>query len=162
MHLKFPELRGGPVQGLNDAGVENFQGAIDVYVSRECGQNTGDAPRADVQTVRLEFDRITMRASDIPGFDQLRSTLDSCLQRWGGKEKEFFEQAVELAGKDEITVLKISDFGTTGLTGDDVDEKGRWFALVRSQGVSNKGDTAGGSSGISSPRPATTSRPALM
>jgi hypothetical protein len=84
------------------------------------------------------------------------------LQRWGGKEKEFFEQAVELAGKDEITVLKISDFGTTGLTGDDVDEKGRWFALVRSQGVSNKGDTAGGSSGTSSPRPATTSRPALM
>ncbi len=160
MQLKFPELRGGPVQGLNDAGVESFQGAIDVYVSRECGQNTGDAPRADVQTVRLEFDRITLRASDIPGFAQLRSTLDACLQRWGGKEKEkeFFEQAVELAGKNEISALKVSDFGTTGLTGDDVDEKGRWFALVKSQGVSNKGDTAGGSFGIGKSSPFAASR----
>ena len=49
MTLKFPELAGGPVQGLNDAGVENFQGAIDVYLSRECGQNTGDAPGAGVR-----------------------------------------------------------------------------------------------------------------
>jgi hypothetical protein len=40
MNLKFPELRGGLVQGLNDAGVENFQGAINAYVSTECGQNT--------------------------------------------------------------------------------------------------------------------------
>ena len=161
MNLKFPELRGGPVQGLNDAGVENFLGAIDVYLSRECGQNTGDAHRANVETVRLEFDRITMRASEIPGFDQLRQTLDFCLERWGSKEKEreFFQQSIELAGKEQISVLKISDFGTTGLTGDDVDETGRWFALVKSQGVSNKEDnTAGGSFGIGKSSPFAASR----
>ena len=160
MNLKYPELRGGTVQGLNDAGVENFQGAIDVYVSRECGQNTGDAPGTDVKTVRLEFERITMGPADIPAFFQLRETLSSCLDRWKDKEKEreFFEQAVHLASKEEISVLRISDFGTTGLTGDDLDENGRWFALVKSQGVSNKEDTAGGSFGIGKSSPFAASR----
>jgi hypothetical protein len=104
MNLKFPELRGGTFQGLNDAGVENFQGAIDVYVSRECGQNTGDAPGAGIKTVRLVFERMTMRASDIPAFSQMRETLAACLERWKDKEKEkeFFEQAVNLASKDEL------------------------------------------------------------
>jgi hypothetical protein len=59
-----------------------------------------------------------------------------------GKRKGFFDQAVSLSAKDEISVLRISDFGTTGLTGDDLDENGRWFALVKSQGVSNKDNTA--------------------
>lgn len=160
MNLIFPELRGGTVQGLNDAGVENFQGAIDVYVSRECGQNTGDAPGSGVTTVRLEFERLTMKPSDIPAFQQLRDTLDACLARWKDKEKEkeFFEQAVDLASKNEVSVLRISDFGTTGLTGDDSDEMGRWFALVKSQGVSNKGDTAGGSFGIGKSSPFAASR----
>jgi hypothetical protein len=158
MNLKFPELRGGPVQGLNDAGVENFQGAIDVYVSRECGQNTGDAPRAGVETVRLVFEKLSMRASDIPAFSELRETLAACLDRWKDKDKEreFFEQAVALAGKDEILVLKISDYGTTGLTGGD--ESGRWLALVKSQGISDKGNTAGGSFGIGKSSPFAASR----
>jgi len=160
MQLMFPELMGGPVQGLNDAGVENFQGAIDLYVSRECGQNTGDAVRGDMKTAKLEFDRLVMKAGDIPGFESLRTTLDSCLERWGTKEKEkeFFEKAVEIASQDDIPVLRISDYGTTGLTGDDTDETGRWFALVKSQGVSNKENTAGGSFGIGKSSPFAASR----
>jgi hypothetical protein len=160
MTLKFPELRGGTVQGLNDAGVENFQGAIDVYLSRECGQNTTDAPARGVETVRLEFDRLDMPAADIPAFDEIKATLNACLERWKGKEKEreFFETAVALASQKEIPVLRVSDYGTTGLTGDDIDEAGRWFALVKSQGVSNKGDTAGGSFGIGKSSPFAASR----
>ena len=160
MDLRFPELVGGPVQGLNDAGVENFQGSIDTYLSRECGQNTGDANRPDISTVRLAFSKIDVRASDIPGFAGLRSTLVACLARWGNKDKEreFFEQALEMANQDSIPVLKISDFGTTGLTGTDDDEIGRWFALVKSQGVSNKGSTAGGSFGIGKSSPFASSR----
>ena len=158
MNLKFPELGGGTIQGLNDAGVENFQGAIDVYVSRECGQNTGDAPRQGIETVHLVFEKITMRATDIPAFNELRMTLNSCLERWKEKEKEkeFFDQAVAIAAKEEITVLKISDFGTTGLTGDD--ESGRWLALVKSQGISEKDNTAGGSFGIGKSSPFAASR----
>ena len=34
MNLFFPKLGGGPVQGLNDAGVENFEGDVDMYLAR--------------------------------------------------------------------------------------------------------------------------------
>jgi hypothetical protein len=136
MILRFPELSGGTVQGLNDAGVENFQGAIDSYLAQECGQNTGDAHRAGIATVQLEFDRVEVPVAEIPAFPQLRSTLASSLERWRSKDKEreFFEQAVDLAAKPRVSVLRISDYGTTGLTGNDHDEVGRWFALVKSQG----------------------------
>lgn len=160
MHLQFPELGGGPVQGLNDAGVENFQGAIDVYLSRECGQNSGDAHAPGVETVLLEFQRLEIAASSIPGFEQLKETLKSCLEKWGGKpkEREFFETALKVADAKTISVLKISDEGTTGLTGDDDEDTGRWFALVKSQGVSNKENTAGGSFGIGKSSPFAASR----
>lgn len=160
MILKFPELMGGPVQGLNDAGVENFQGAIEHYLSRECGQNSGDAMRSDAHTVQLQFQRLTVAPELIPGFDTLREALKASLERWGTKkkEREFFEAAIELSRKRAIPVLKISDFGTTGLTGDDTDEAGRWFALVKSQGVSNKDSTAGGSFGIGKSSPFAASR----
>ena len=160
MELRFPELGGGPVQGLNDAGVENFQGAVDTFLARECGQNTGDAGAKDVTTVKLEFDRKIIRSVDIPAFDQLRDVLKRCLDRWRDKEKEhaFFREAVALAAKKEIAVLKISDYGTTGLTGSDTEDRGRWSALVKSQGVSDKGDTAGGSFGIGKSSPFAASR----
>src|SRR5258708_1031567 len=119
MILKFPELNGGTFQGLNDAGVENFLGAIEVYLSRECGQNTGDAPRPGIETVRLEFDRLMVPVSEIPAFEDLRSALTACLHKSIGKEKEteFFQQAIAFANAEEIPVLRIADYGTTGLTG---------------------------------------------
>jgi hypothetical protein len=155
MDLRFPELRGGPVQGLNDAGVENFQGAIDSHLARECAQNSLDAARPGTTKVFLKFDRLVLKAEDIPDFDGLRKTLKASLTRWGdkAKEKEYFENAIKIASQKEIPVLRISDYGTTGLIGDDTDENGRWFALVKSQGVSNKGDTAGGSFGIGKSSP---------
>jgi hypothetical protein len=111
MNLKFPELRGGPVQGLNDAGVENFQGAIDSHLARECAQNSLDAARPGITKVFLKFECLAIKAKDIPGFIGLRQTLKACLARWGDKpkEKEYFENAMKLANQDEIPVLRIGD-----------------------------------------------------
>ena len=155
MKLVFPELGGGPFQGLNDAGVENFQGAIDTYVARECGQNTIDAPEDAGKGVRLEFHRMELRADDIPSFGELREALQHCLEASRGKPKElkYFQQALEHASAPKIPVLKLSDLGTTGLSGADMDEAGRWFALVKSQGLSVKGDTSAGSFGIGKSSP---------
>lgn len=160
MQLVFPELGGGPFQGLNDAGVENFQGAIDAFLARECGQNTGDAPRPGSQNVRLEFSRLDVPTDQIPAIGELRASLAACLERCKElpKEREFFETALETASERRIAVLKISDYGTTGLTGGDLDEKGRWFALVKSQGLSNKEGNAGGSFGIGKSSPFAASR----
>jgi len=45
-------------------------------------------------------------------------------------------------------MLRISDFNTTGATGSDVEKDSNWFNLVKSNGVSNKSDDAGGAFGI--------------
>jgi hypothetical protein len=160
MELLFPKLSGGQAQGLNDAGVETFQGSIDVHLARECGQNTGDAKRRDVRAARLVFSRSELKPSQIPDFASLHATLAACLDFWEGKDKErqFFEDALALAGRATIPVLRISDTGTTGLTGGDTDTGGRWYALVKSQGLSNKDDTAGGSFGIGKSSPFAASR----
>ena len=155
MNLRFPELGGGAVQGLNDAGVENFEGAIDVFLARECGQNTVDATASTSEVAKLEFSKLLLPAEVIPALSELRQALNSCLSFWGekAKERKFFEHAVEVASRTHVPVLKISDFGTTGLTGGDADYAGRWFALVKSQGVSNKDEVAGGSFGIGKSSP---------
>jgi hypothetical protein len=46
MNLKFPPLSGGVNQGLNDAGVETFEGDYAHYVVRECTQNSLTAAAA--------------------------------------------------------------------------------------------------------------------
>lgn len=155
MKLVFPGLGGGSQQGLNDAGVENFLGAIDSYLVRECGQNTGDAARSPDTVTCLEFERLALPRHQIPAFDDLAATMDACLDKWrsDSKSRAFFEKAAAAARAAMIPVLRISDHGTTGLTGSDTDEQGRWFALVKSQGVSNKGETAGGSFGIGKSSP---------
>jgi hypothetical protein len=162
MDLKFPELNGGQEQGLNDAGVENFQGAVDTYLARECAQNSLDAHRPGSAKVFLRFERLSMSPSDIPGFDSLRSTLVSCSESESisksPREREFFEEALRLAAQNEISVLKISDYGTTGLTGTDLERNSRWVALVKSTGITVKEDTAGGSFGIGKSSPFAASR----
>lgn len=56
MNLKFPPLSGGVSQGLNDAGIETFEGDYAYYVARECTQNSLDAstprPRIDLRSYR--------------------------------------------------------------------------------------------------------------
>lgn len=49
--------------------------------------------------------------------------------------------------------MKVSDYNTTGLSGSDNPLKGKWFALVKAVGVSNKGDDDGGSFGIGKAAP---------
>lgn len=160
MELVFPPLSGGQAQGLNDAGVETFQGSIDVHLARECGQNSGDAKRRDVDAARLEFRRLELSPDQVPAFASLRDSLEACLDFWKAKDKErkFFEDALGMATASRIPVLRISDYGTTGLTGSDTETTSRWFALVKSQGLSNKEDTAGGSFGIGKSSPFAASR----
>src|SRR5688572_27125628 len=161
MELLFPALDGGQEQGLNDAGVEAFQGSIGQYVVRECAQNSGDAPEKDGATVRVEFDFQTWSTQDLPCLEQVRNAMRSSRDYWSDdqKTKRFFERALENLKHGQVPVLKISDYGTTGLVGDDVTRNKGWFALVKSQGVSVKpGESAGGSFGIGKSSPFAASR----
>lgn len=161
MELLFPALEGGQEQGLNDAGVEAFQGSIGQYVVRECAQNSGDAPASAGSVVRVEFDVSTWSTRDIPCISELTEKLKACREYWKDDEKtkRFFDAALVELRHGKLRVLRVGDYGTTGLIGGDNERNKGWFALVKSQGVSVKqGDLAGGSFGIGKSSPFAASR----
>ncbi len=156
MNLKFPPLSGGVNQGLNDAGIETFEGDYAHYVVRECTQNSLDAAASHVAPVRMEITLREMSAQDLPFLPELRDALDRCETYWHAhtRPRDFFRRASHYAAGDDFFFLKISDFGTTGVPGSDEDNTQPWFGLVRSRGVSIKADEdSGGAFGIGKDAP---------
>ena len=99
MRLRFPPLAGGVIQGLNDAGIETFEGDYPHYVVRECAQNSLDAAASHDRPVRMELKVHSLSVDDLPFFNDLRETLRACKAFWHGQPKplEFFERAISMA-----------------------------------------------------------------
>jgi hypothetical protein len=144
IRLRFPPLAGGVIQGLNDAGIETFEGDYPHYVVRECAQNSLDAAASQDRPVRIEIKVHSLPVDELSFFDDLRETLRACKTFWHGQPKplEFFDRAIGMARQKSIYVLRVSDYGTTGVPGGDDDMHKAWFGLVRSRGVSIKTDEA--------------------
>jgi hypothetical protein len=154
--LRFPPLCGGSESGLNDAGIETFEGDFAKNVVRECAQNSLDAAASTDQPVSLSVTHNFLKTGDLPFLADLKKVLEACHARWYQNEKanRFFAAAVQLVTQNEINALKISDAGTTGVDGGDDDINGRWFGLVKSRGVSNqKEKDSGGAFGIGKDAP---------
>jgi len=148
--LVVPSAGGGEEEGLNDPGVEFFLGNIERHLARESAQNTIDAALPNNAPVTLSFDLLSAAKADIPCVDSLADILRRCREFWRSNRKSegFFADALRILENPTVKVLRMSDHNTTGLTGDDTDRDGRWYGLVRSAGVSNKDEGAGGSYGI--------------
>jgi hypothetical protein len=144
MKLRFPPLSGGVIQGLNDAGIETFEGDYAHFVVRESAQNSLDAAASPDHPVRLEFAVHSLPTGDLPFLPALQDTLRECQTFWRdqAKPREFFERASRIARQEKIYALRVSDFGTTGVPGGDLEMNKPWFGLVRSRGVSIKADEA--------------------
>jgi hypothetical protein len=156
MKLHFPPLSGGTVSGLNDAGIETFEGDFARNVVRECAQNSLDAAASSEQAVIVSIARVSLLRGDLEFMPALEETLRACRDYWHEhpKAKKFFTTALTGAGRKEIDVVRISDFHTIGVDGSDEDNTGRWFGLVKSRGVSNqKGDESAGAFGIGKDAP---------
>lgn len=156
MDLEFPPLKGGVVPGLNDAGIETFEGDFARNVVRECAQNSLDAAVSHEQPVKLVISAMMLEKNKLPFLPKLVRTLQACAEYWNSHEKarKFFQSAVKLARSPEIFALKVSDFGTTGVDGTDDDISSRWFGLVKSRGVSNQKEAdSGGAYGIGKDAP---------
>src|SRR5439155_9654326 len=85
MRLRFPPLAGGVIQGLNDAGIETFEGDYPHFVVRECAQNSLDAAASHKKPVRMEITVHTLPVSELPFFPDLRNTLLACKSFWHGQ-----------------------------------------------------------------------------
>lgn len=156
MELRFPPLSGGTVSGLNDAGIETFEGDFAANVVRECVQNSLDAAVDHSKPVEVVISWHSVPRGELPFADRLVDVLRSCRSHWQGhaKAQAFFEQAIEAASQLTIDCLRISDSNTTGLDGGDDDLEGRWFGLVKSRGVSNQKESgSGGAFGIGKDAP---------
>jgi len=156
MKLHFPPLSGGTVSGLNDAGIETFEGDFASNVVRECTQNALDAAATSDEPILVQISRLSLPHSELPFIPALQETLRACRDYWHQHPKatKFFATALAAASRQQIDAVKISDFRTTGVDGSDDDNTGRWFGLVKSRGVSNqKGDESAGAFGIGKDAP---------
>lgn len=141
-------------EGPIDPAQQYFEGShADHAVVRETAQNTLDNPGTNVHgPIRMVFELSAMNTNDIPGIEGLREHLDAVAeqtQNQQGHERMF--NAAVLAKKETISVLRISDYNTTGLTGSEsLAEKGSPISrLTRGKGGSSD-DERGGSFGIGS------------
>jgi hypothetical protein len=155
LDLYFPPLSGGKVQGLNDSGIETFEGEFQKHIVRECGQNAADARRDGEQQVTLKIRLHSTPSAEIPALNALRDAVTSARQFWSedAKTGEFCRKALSWTSDNQVEVLEVADFGTTGLEGTDEERRGSWFGLVLSEGVSNKRGDAGGAFGIGKDAP---------
>lgn len=148
----FPGNNNGQLMGISEAGIETFKGSLISSLTREICQNSLDAAKDNNEPVIVEFKKYTVKSTDIPGDLELKQSLRECLEFWEEQNNikaiNFFTKAISTISKEKISILRVSDYNTKGLTGSDESYNTPWQNLVKSSGVSNKGESSGGSFGI--------------
>lgn len=141
-------------QGAINPSEQYFEGSnAERSLVRETGQNSLDAVAEDGGQVRMEFEFATMPTDNIPGIAELRDHLTWVeADTRGAQGHDRMKRALELATMETATILRISDFGTKGLTGSESQyaQPSPLSALTRSAGVSANDGKRGGSFGIGS------------
>lgn len=151
----FPSNDNGQINGISEAGIETFKGSPFPSLAREICQNSLDAKKENNDPVIVEFSGFEIDRKEIKGFSDIVSALGECKTFWEKNEKasKFLKNACQVAQKDKIRVLRVSDYNTKGLTGSKELYNSPWQNLVKSSGVSDKGGTSGGSFGIGKSAP---------
>lgn len=148
----FPLLNEAEETGFNDPLILNFTDPI-YNLARESIQNIVDAkdPHAEGPAI-AEFELLKIHANSLPDSERLKKIVEACWRHERedkGEGEEFFKKAFNLINDNKtIDVLKISDYNTTGLYGDEGDRTGAYYKLMRIQGSSNKIRGMGGSYGL--------------
>ncbi len=165
--IEFLENTARKTQGLSGSNIEHFRDNPYRSCARETGQNSNDArPKdnqghGDSETIRIEYNLLDIKGSDVPFASDLLAVMRSCLEQSRArceqrdknpskdKEVRFFERAVQTLQNDSIKVLEIADYNTTGLTGPFDDAYSVFNSLVKADGDNNKLNAdSGGSFGI--------------
>lgn len=140
-------------QGAIAPAEQYFEGSrAEVSVVRETGQNSLDAVYGD-GPVRMEFELRNMSTDSVPGIAGLREHLAEVEKATRGTQGHGeMKAALKLAHQQTVSVLRISDFGTNGLTGSESlnTPTSALSALTRGAGISTNDGSRGGSFGIGS------------
>ena len=159
---------GGDSEGFNDAALDTFQGHRVQSMVREVIQNSADARADQALPTKLAFSFLNLPADSAEEITSLAPWLkrawDSDPPRAdetddvANQRHDFYRSGLELLERNEIPILAIHDYNTTGLSGPTSfqagQDTGAWWALVRSTGKNKKNSaTAGGSYGHGSKAP---------
>lgn len=152
---RFPILDDGEEQGINDGGITAFKGS-ELYdnLAREICQNSLDARDQSGNPVTVEFISMSLKKADYPSLRGLDDVFKECAEYWKEKSEpkleSFLGEASAKLAAEEIDILAIRDYNTTGLGGAraSIREKSVWRALTHSSGVTNKEAGSAGSYGI--------------
>ena len=156
----FPSNGGGQIRGIAEAGIETFTGKKISSLAREICQNSLDAAADENFPVTVEFHRHNIATADIPDRDDFQKILRRCRAYWAGniKTQAFFTAAIRQIDSLMTSVLRISDFNTTGLAEPfNSCAKDGWNALTKIDGGATKSGDAAGSFGIGKNAPFTNS-----
>ncbi|KKS38078.1 MAG: hypothetical protein A3G49_05205 [Candidatus Sungbacteria bacterium RIFCSPLOWO2_12_FULL_41_11] len=149
----FGKTDGGDVAGFNDPVAANFayeENLTDSLI-REAIQNIIDAKLPGKNPVRAEFDLENFPIRELPNPERLEKIFRKCAD-YAEKRgvlhaaKHYRAQADILKSGISVSLLRISDYNTCGLTGDT--EDGRWFMFMRGVGFNAGEAWAGGAFGL--------------
>lgn len=151
----FFEARGRTrTEGVVSPEEEMFLGEdSDLFLARELGQNALDAkaPGND-GPVKMEFELRELQTSQIPDVENLRRHVFAAAEAVHGtnEHNDRLDKAIEILNEPTVWVLRVGDYGTTGLTGTEKlrDDHSSLVALTRGSGVSAGKQGKGGSFGI--------------
>lgn len=142
----------GKNEGPVDPSEEYFTGSIAESLARETIQNSLDAVSGEAP-VRVTFELRTTRTEDLPDVDSLKSVMASALPEYTKHQGAHLIEDADAALRRPFTdILRVGDYGTTGLTGSErlADSASALSALTRGSGVSSSDGSRGGSFGIGS------------
>jgi len=149
---EFASTGGGVETGFSDPLSTAFKGNIAYFLARESLQNIIDARVPDSDNPALAtYTMIHIPAQNLPDSKELLKRFKACRDYYkdNSESVRFFEMAIEKMEKNHnISILKISDCNTTGLTGDEDDQNGNCYSFLKAVGSSAKSGGKGGSFGL--------------
>ena len=159
---KFLSRGRGETEGYSNGGLAEFKGNPLQALAREVCQNSLDAADGSGKPVIVEFKSYRMPIYEFSGMKDMYKVIHACSDFWKGKgdvnTMTFLKRANECLNNatGKFTVLRVSDYNTTGVKGAFSDEDiTPWGSLVKGNAFSVKADekNAAGSYGIGKAAP---------
>ena len=150
---------GGADNGPTNPTKGTFRSLPDINVVREAIQNSLDVPLAPTKPVLVKFSFSRLSSADFPNFFAIRRHIEASLEFYKDTDRaqEKFPRMIRFLSRDDslreyaddIGVLTISDFNTSGMSYRKDDRMCSFYAFFHSVGVSVcKGENSGGSNGL--------------
>lgn len=148
----FAPTGGGDVTGVNDPVTTTFKGDLSYHLARESIQNIIDAHDPHQKGPAIAVFEVTERQPDQLFLnDTYKKVLAGCrdFNKSNKDAVQFYNSALfKIEHNHFIRVLRIRDYNTVGLTGEDEDRDGNYFQLMKAVGDSSKSGSKGGSFGL--------------